>query len=264
MEIVGQSARLALSIKPRIIVLMCHRFQCEASHDSLMECYKAVAGGDMRGDAGHDVEAGGLTPGLIAKPQGQREFHSMQFGIAPPGSATSIHSTFDHSLAKIEEPTKWPWLKTIETSRCVLPITAFHARSFWGDPEGTEICFQRTEGELLHVAGLCRLWRAQATRQQVHTMSFLTRPASDYVMDHGTDRQPIFIDAAGIDDWISPQPISCDEAIHRLRQFSVEPELKYRVIRELPDGWKTHQKQKVRRRGQTMAMQDRCKHSCGF
>ncbi len=241
---------------------MCHLFQCDASLSRLAEVYAAAPGQSC--ESARDIDSGSLTAGMLANEAGDRELYSMQLGIAPPHSESPVHPTFDHRLASIEEPTKWPWLSAIETSRCVVPTSSFHIHSYWGDPEGTEIVFRRADGQLLHAAGVYRVWHSPTGEQQLHTMSLLMRPASDYVMDHGSDRQPIFLAECGIDAWIDLHTVPCERAIQVLRHGNVDPDLTHHHHRDLPAGWRKHQKQKTRRRGQTMAAQDRCAYECGF
>ena len=240
---------------------MCNRFRCENTITRLADEYQAEVASAC--ETSDEVVPKALTACLVANANNERRLYTAQFGIAPPNSETSAHPTFDHSHTAIEEPNKWPWLEVIETSRCVVPMSEFHICSYWGDPEGTEIYFHRRDSKLLHAAGVYRVWQSQAINE-LHTFSLLTRPASDYVMDHGSDRQPIFLDPNGINAWIHPQHVSCAEAIEVLRQHSSDPALTHRHHRNLPAGWRKHQKQMTRRRGQTMAAQDRCPHQCGF
>jgi len=239
---------------------MCDRFQCNVAFECLADFYDATAIGTHENSG--DVLPRQLTSGLIASTDLRRELHPMQFAIAPPNFETPTHPTFSNHFAAIEEPTKWPWLTAIETSRCALPVSSFHVCCYWGDPEGTEAYFHRADLELLHVAGIYRLW--QSLERKLYTMSFLTRPASDFVMDHGSHRQPIFLNPSGIDAWINPQSITACDAIEVLRQQSHDPQLTYQHVCDMPSGWTKRQKGFIRRRGQQLAAQDRCQHACGF
>lgn len=261
-EFARRPCRLALPDRASIIVLMCNRFRCENTITRLAAEYQAEVAPAC--ETGGEVVPGVLTACLVANANNERRLYPAQFGIAPPNSETSAHPTFDHSHTAIEEPNKWPWLEVIETSRCVVPTSEFHIGSYWGDLEGTEIYFRRADQQLLHAVGVYRIWNSPTGDQELHTFSLLTRPASDYVMDHGSDRQPIFLDPSGIDAWIHPQHVSREEAVQVLRQHSSDPELTHRHHCNLPAGWRKHQKQMTRRRGQTMAAQDRCRHECGF
>lgn len=241
---------------------MFEHYGCDASLANLVDLYSAIL-------AESNVESienenASYLPAIIALPDGKRTLHRAQLGIAPPNSGKSLHDFLDHRVTNVEEPTKWPWLDAIETSRCIVPLTSFQIGSFWGDPEGTQIEFRTSDDTVLHTAGVYRSWQPTGSGNAICTLSFVARPASDYVLDHGADRHPIFLEAAGIDAWIDPQAVTTDEALKRLRRQSMVPKLSHRFIRDLPSDWSRTQNGRVRRRGQTMAAQDRCPHACGF
>jgi len=241
---------------------MCNRYNYHSDFRELAEFYGAAPIGALENQG--EVFPRALAPGLLQTADGDRQLHPMQFALAPPKSDTPSHPTYTNNNTRIEEPTKWPWLSAIETSRCVLPLHEFREACYWGDTEGTEVNFHRVDNELLHVAGIYRLWTSPVGTETMHTMSFLMRPASDYVMDHGHHRQPLFIEPSGIASWIAPEPLSSDAAIQVLRDHVAEPEFAHRHARDMAAGWKKRQSGHVRKRGQQMAAQDACEYPCGF
>ena len=97
--------------------------------------------------------------------------------------------------ARIEKYNSWPWKLPFQEHRCVLPLSEFREPCYWGETAGSEVYFKAESGEYLGVAGLYNVWKSQGT-EKFYTMTFLMRPASKYVMEHGHHRQPFFIEEA--------------------------------------------------------------------
>ncbi len=241
---------------------MCNRYEISTPYEQISERYNAHQVGQL--NCSGEVLPRGMAPGLLLNLDRERELHAMQFSFAPPGCTTPSDPKRPLNNARIESVAKWPWKEAFQSTRCVLPLTAFREPSYWGETEGTEVYFQRKDGDLLHVAGLYRLWRSPMGDNEVYTMSFLMRPASDYVMEHGHHRQPLFIDEQGIDDWLSPEKLTTKKALDTLRTYAATPELVHRHVRNMAASWKSRQKTKLKSRHEQLDFLDRCEHACGF
>jgi putative SOS response-associated peptidase YedK len=79
------------------------------------------------------------------------------------------------------------------------------------------------------VASLYSVWTSSDGEDLV-TMSFLLRPASEYVMEHGHHRQPFFIEEAGFDAWMEPGKREAKDSLAILRECAREPPLEYRRL----------------------------------
>lgn len=229
---------------------MCNRYTIKTSLSQLAAFYKADLFGDFPATEIADVEIfpRSIAPGLVQNADGDRELHPMQFAFAPPGCPTPSDPKRALNNARIESVDRWPWKHAIQKNRCVLPLTAFREPAYWGETEGTEIRFQRPDEGLLHVAGIYRIWKSPDHRTSLHTMSFLMRPASTYIMDHGHHRQPLFIAATGIDAWINPIDYTIEELKELLRTHAESPELIYHHARDMAASWIKRKSAKLKER----------------
>jgi putative SOS response-associated peptidase YedK len=241
---------------------MCNCFALEGTFYDLASHYQALPIGDLQFKG--DIFPLRLAPALLENSKGQRALHAMQFGITSTRATSPSRAKSAHHNTPVEKPNSWPWQEALQQSRCVIPLAQFRLPSYWGDPEGTELAFQRADGQLLHAAGLYRLWPAPDGDPPRLTMCLLTQGASNFVIDHGYHRQPIFLAPQGIDAWIDPQPQSRDQALNRLRQAVATPELTYQSVGPLPASWKQHQNQMARKRGQQLQALEDCSFACGF
>lgn len=229
---------------------MCNFYYATRTYEALAAAYQAVAVGTLATDG--PVVPKSLAPGLIATVDGQRELHPMQFAFSPPGWPTKTDPKRLLNNARIESLGKWPWVEAAKTSRCVLPMTEFREPCYWGEPAGTEVLFRRNDNDLMHVAGIYRLWKSPDGTESLLTMSLVMRPASPFVMDHGHHRQPFFLEESGIDAWISPAPLTTAESLSTLRRYAAEPDLTYKHSRNMAESWKSRQKSKLKARDEQL------------
>jgi hypothetical protein len=68
-------------------------------------------------------------------------------------------------------------------------LSEFREPCYWGETAGSEVYFKAEDGDYLGVAGLYNVWKSQGT-EKFYSMTFLMRPPSTYVMEHGHHRQP--------------------------------------------------------------------------
>jgi putative SOS response-associated peptidase YedK len=104
----------------------------------------------------------------------------------------------------------------------------------------------------LGVASLYSIWKGP-NGEDLLTMSFLLRPASEYVMDHGHHRQPYFIEEAGFDAWMAPGTRDAKDSLAVLREHADEPPLEYKVARQMAASWKSRQKARLSERDKQLA-----------
>ena len=84
-------------------------------------------------------------------------------------------------------------------------------------------------------------------------MTFLIRPACEYVMENGHHRQPFFIADEGFDKWMEPRKRDPKESLNILREYAHKPPLEYRVERQMAASWKSRQKGRLADRNKQLA-----------
>lgn len=195
-----------------------------------------------------------IAPALRMTGDKERELLPMQFSFCPPKCPTKTHPKHPYTNARIESVERWPWKWAIRETRCVVPITSFEEPAYWGDETaGTMIEFARADGDLLLSAGIYRWWWSPDGSEELATMALLLRPASEYVDAHGHHRQPLFIEESRLDDWLTPEELTTEDAVALLREIRAEPELTHTHVRDMAVGWKSRVKTHVANRDKQAA-----------
>ena len=221
---------------------MCNRYNIKTNLSLLGEKIHAVL--PIKFDFSGHVVPRSTAPGILLNQDGERELHPMRFGLIPRGARELPEQAYNN--ARVENIEKWPWKLSLPKHRCVLPLSAFREPCYWGEPAGKEVYFRAPDEPLLLVAGLYNVWQNEVT------MTFLMRPAGNYVMEHGHHRQPFFIKHEGIDDWMTTAELGPDEAGAILRKHAAAPELTHEVDREMAAAWKGRQKDRLRKRDEQL------------
>jgi putative SOS response-associated peptidase YedK len=102
---------------------------------------------------------------------------------------------------------------------------------------------------------LYNVWKSQGA-EKFYSMTFLMRPACEYVMENGHHRQPFFIVEEGYDKWMEPRKRDPKESLNILRQYAHEPTLEYRVERHMAASWTGRQKSRLADRDEQLAAID--------
>lgn len=238
---------------------MCNRYCLEGTFYDIAGNYKATFIGDV--DIKGDIFPRSLAPGLLCNLDGERELHAMQFGFGnpnkkgPPFNNTRIETAHEVKL----------WKAAFRDRRCVLPLSRFYEYGYWGEETaGKQVCFKHKDNELLHVAGIYRTWKYRDGQPPLHAMSFLMAPGSEFILNHGHHRMPLFINEDGIDDWIDPEPREPDELKDRLRQHRLCPDLTFEIVGSMKPAWKDRQAQHLKKRDEQIAAIEACGSGAGF
>ena len=136
-----------------------------------------------------------------------------------------------------------------------MPLSEFRELSYWVETAGSEVYFKPIGGEYFGVASLYNVWKGSGGEELV-TMTFLLRPASKYVMEHGHHRQPFFIETSAFDAWMKPGKRDARESLAILREFAHEPPLEYHLGRQMTASWKSRQKARLAERNKQLAAID--------
>lgn len=230
----------------------CNRYSIKGSPAEIAEHFRATLIPSSFVLTSEDVLPGQIAPGLLLNRDGERELVPMQFGLAKAGAKVLFDRKWPNNNARVEKYDQWPWKVPFQQHRCVVPLSEFREPCYWGDPAGAEVYFRPVDGDYLGVAGLYSVWSGTGGDDLV-TMTFLLRPASEYVMEHGHHRQPFFIHEAGFDTWMEPGNRDAKESLAVLREFVHEPPLEYEVARQMAASWKSRQASRLAERDKQLA-----------
>jgi putative SOS response-associated peptidase YedK len=230
---------------------MCNRYTIRGTASELIEHFDATL--PMPFDLpAEDVIPGHLAPGLLLNRDGERELVPMQFGLARAGAPAPFDRKWPNNNARIKKYDKWPWKVPFQQHRCVVPLSEFREPCYWGETAGSEVYFKAVDADYLGVASLFSTWKS-ADCEDLVTMTFLLRPASEYVMEHGHHRQPFFIEDAGFNVWMEPGKRDAKDSLAILREYAHEPPLEYKVARQMAASWKSRQKARLAERDKQLA-----------
>jgi putative SOS response-associated peptidase YedK len=221
---------------------MCNRYRIRDEATEMARRFKAHLTSSF--DSPTEILPGYIAPGLLRNLDGERELVPMQFGLAKIGADESIDKKFPNNNARIEKFDKWPWKLPFKSHRCILPVSEFREPCYWGPTAGTEVYFKPLDGEYLGVAGIYNIWKTIGD-QPFYTMSFLMRPASEYVMENGHQRQPFFLEPDGYDAWMEPGERDPKDSLAILRKYAYERPFEYETAREMAASWKSRQKARL-------------------
>ena len=222
---------------------MCNHYNIKGTAAEVVKFFQATlpVAFDFPSD---DILPGHLAPGLILNRDGERELVPMQFGLSKVGADEPYDRKWPNNNARIEKYDKWPWKLPFQEHRCILPLSEFREPCYWGDTAGSEVYFKPTNDNYLGVAGLYNVWKSQGA-EKFYTMTFLMRPAGNYVMEQGHHRQPFFIEKEGFDLWMEPRKRDVDESLAILREYAQEPALSYELARHMAASWTSRQKARL-------------------
>lgn len=134
----------------------------------------------------------------------------------------------------IEKPT---WRVPFERQHCFVPITSFYESVYEGPEAGNIIKFSRPENEILFAAAIFDLWKSPTEpAKSFFSFSILTTEPTKYILDHGHDRSPIFLNFDDAKSWttLSEEPI---KLVQFLLEKNLKPDLNVEIDRPLKAGW---------------------------
>lgn len=234
---------------------MCNRFNIKSDPSEIAYYYSADLSEESdweNWDSEADIFPNGISPAILASDNRTRQLIPMKFGLVPVGAIAPDPKRLLNN-ARVEKLDGWPWKLSAPSYRCVVPVSEFREPLYWGTDAGTEANFYSPESQFLTVAALYSLWNNPSDHSEVATMTFLMRPAGEYVMAHGHQRQPFFLSEQGIDDWIDPAKHSIEHCKDILREFAVEPPLAHRVERQMATSWTKRKSGKLKNRDAEIA-----------
>ena len=219
---------------------MCNMYTIDVNHHEIADWSDAAIQLGFTWHSG-SVFPRSTGPGILLNEDLQRELVPMRFGLTPVGSKSLDHHKPIYNNARVESLDKWPW-KLSANRRCIVPLTRFKEPCYWGPMAGHQIDFYSPETPILGVACLYHRFEDDVT------MTFLMRPASPFVMDHGHQRQPFFVHPDGFSDWLGGGKRDINDSKKVLARYAFEPELTFEDLGEMKSGWKSRVPAAVKKR----------------
>ncbi|TWT74287.1 SOS response-associated peptidase family protein [Allorhodopirellula solitaria] len=231
---------------------MCNRYQLRTNMHSVCRELDVQPAFDF--DLPDEVFPFSKAPVAVLNREGDRELRPMTFGMGKGGGRSSGRGPALNNT-RIESREKWPWKKSFEKYRCVVPMTSFREPSYWGETEGTEVSFSATDDRLLLAAGIFsfRDGGGDDNAPAELSMSLIMRPALPFVMEHGHHRSPFFLRPGGVGAWLQRSARPPDESIEVLREYADDPPLVFQTDRQMAASWTKRRAAKLQSRDDQLA-----------
>lgn len=160
----------------------------------------------------------------------------MSFSLVPSWSKEPKVKFATHNArieTVIEKPT---WRGPFEKFHCLVPITSFYESAYEGPLAGNILEFTEAQDELLFAAGIFDIWSDPNSDKKLYSFSILTTEPTKFILDHGHDRSPLFLDFEKAKQWLSLKKDSL-KMVEFLLENNQKPDLKVQVDRPLKAGW---------------------------
>ena len=223
--------------------IVCNLYNVRANPEAIQHWAKADYEKDLQWPEKIPVRKFG--PGVYLNDDENREVVMMRFSLIPVGAKSVDQYKPAYNNARVESLDKWPWKMSVNR-RCILPLTSFQEPCYWGPTAGHQVEFFSPDEDILGVAGLYHEF--EDGDETIKTMTFIMRPASEYIMEHGHQRQPFLLNPEGFDDWLSHEKLGAQKTKQLLAKWAFEPNLDYHDLGEMKSGWKSRQKKALEKR----------------
>jgi putative SOS response-associated peptidase YedK len=180
-----------------------------------------------------------LAPVIVLQ-NDQLKLTKMQFSLVPHWSKEPKVKFATHN-ARIETVQEKPtWKKPFLSQHCVIPLTQFFESVYEGPHAGHIIRFVEENNALMFAMGLFDFWEnpnPQDGLKNFFSFSILTTEPSQFILENGHDRSPIFMDPKFMKEWCQLKSTSFDEVKKKVQEFAISPALKVSKERALKAGW---------------------------
>ena len=175
---------------------------------------------------------------VIVNDHGAMKLTPMKFALVPSWS-TEAKPKFATHNARIETILDKPtWRKPFVSNHCVIPMTGFYESVYEGPLKGHVIKFEGVNQRILYTTGIYDFWQdKEKPENSFFSFSILTRDPSTFILDHGHDRTPIFIDKKFIPAWLQNKLSTGEIMKSQLLANAYHPELTVQIDRPLKAGW---------------------------
>ena len=178
------------------------------------------------------------APVVVLNSHGENQLVTMNFSLVPGWSEEPKVKFATHN-ARLETVTEKPtWKIPFEKKHCLIPLTSFYESVYEGPLQGNIIEFSDKEHQILWAAGIFDYWKK--ADQDLFSFSILTTTPDSFILDHGHDRSPLFLNYTDGLNWLSlaKQPqTSAPDMVRFLSQKLIRPQLNVVTDRPLKAGW---------------------------
>jgi putative SOS response-associated peptidase YedK len=215
---------------------MCSQYTVKIKTEELTERYKINVAGDL-----HTIDQRILpyqSAPVIVLDHGDLKLTPMTYSLVPNWSADPKvkFATYNARIETIDSKPTWktPFLQ----NHCLVPMTAFYESAYVGPLAGNILKFEQKNDDVLFAAGIFDFWKDPVDAgQSFFSFSILTRDPSAFIIDHGHDRTPIFINQGFIQGWLQKPVGDFIDIKKKLLSNAVHPDLKVGIERPLKAGW---------------------------
>lgn len=161
----------------------------------------------------------------------------MSYSLVPSWSKEPKVKFATHN-ARIETVAEKPtWKEPFMTKHCLVPMSGFFESVYEGPEAGNIIKFSSTQNDLLLAAGIYDIWKdPNDLNKKLFSFSILTTEPSAYILEHGHDRSPIFLNFEDGKEWLHTQS-EASNLIQLLLSKNQKLELTVSIDRPLKPGW---------------------------
>lgn len=160
----------------------------------------------------------------------------MNFSLIPSWSKEARVPFATHN-ARIETVTEKPtWKIPFEKNHCIVPLSGFFESVYEGPLAGNIIHFTHSQNDILFAAAIFDTWKNPANSQSINSFSILTTTPSPFILEHGHDRSPIFLNFEQATQWTQLVGHPQKQVQFLLDHHSLPP-LKVDTDRPLKPGW---------------------------
>jgi putative SOS response-associated peptidase YedK len=168
---------------------------------------------------------------VILKTDSTYELKIMNYSLIPSWSKIQKpkFATYNARVETIDE--KPTWIKPLEMTRCLVPVTSFFESCYEGTHAGNIVEFYNEE--IITLAGVYNTWINKETGEVIDSFAVVTKEPYPFVKKVGHDRSPICIEEEKISEWLNPNLNNIHNVKNFLMKQKSEPLLKVKTERAL-------------------------------
>lgn len=168
---------------------------------------------------------------VIIKDNNELVLKVMNYSLIPTWSkvAKPKFATYNARVETIDE--KPTWIKPLESTRCLVPITAFYESCYEGTHAGNIVEFH--SNDFITLAGVYNSWVNKDTGEVIDSFAVITKEPYPFVKKVGHDRSPIYLDEAYHKGWLDQNLKKIKDVKEFLLDLKDEPNLDVKIERPL-------------------------------
>lgn len=155
----------------------------------------------------------------------------MNYSLIPSWSKISKpkFTTYNARVETIDE--KPTWIKPLENTRCLVPITSFFESCYEGTHAGNIVEF--ISQEIITLAGVYNSWINKETGEIIDSFAIVTKEPYSFVKKVGHDRSPIYLSEDFRKQWLNNDMNKITEIKTFLNHLDDEPKIDLKIERKL-------------------------------